>query len=170
MSKRLVVSFPGGRGYEVPLLYFAAKYFEDLGYEKIFIQNPTDGDKYENVERVISAIDFSEYEHVVFVAKSAGTIHACKIKERYQIPVSMILFTPMPDALLYINKANSISLVAGGEKDRHLDSKVLKELCEKEAVPCYIEPNIGHRMEVKNDLKRNLEVIMNVISKIEIKI
>lgn len=39
MSKKLVVSFPGGRGYEVPLLYFAAKYFEDRDYEKLFIQN-----------------------------------------------------------------------------------------------------------------------------------
>lgn len=104
------------------------------------------------------------------MAKSVGTVFACKIKEQYQIPASLVLFTPMPDTLPYINKANNILLVAGGEKDRHLDSNILKELCEKESVPYYIEPNIGHRMEVKNDLKRNLEVIENVIGKIETKI
>jgi len=40
MGKKIVVSFPGGRGAEIPLLYFGAKYYEDMGYEKVFINNP----------------------------------------------------------------------------------------------------------------------------------
>ena len=31
MSKNLVVSFPGGKGTEIPLLYFASKFYEDKG-------------------------------------------------------------------------------------------------------------------------------------------
>ena len=40
MSKKIVVSFPGGRGSEIPLLYLGAKHFEDIGYEKVFINHP----------------------------------------------------------------------------------------------------------------------------------
>ena len=29
MGKKIVISFPGGRGYEIPVLYFGAKYYED---------------------------------------------------------------------------------------------------------------------------------------------
>ena len=35
MNKKIVLSFPGSRGSEIPLLYFAAKHYEDLGYEKV---------------------------------------------------------------------------------------------------------------------------------------
>ena len=40
MGKNIVISFPGGRGYEIPVLYFGAKYYEDQGYEKVFIRHP----------------------------------------------------------------------------------------------------------------------------------
>ena len=30
-----------------------------------------------------------------------------------------------------------------------------------------LEENVGHRMEVMNDLQRNLEIIYNIISKIK---
>ena len=40
MNKKIVLSFPGSRGSEIPLLYFAAKHYEDLGYEKVFVNNP----------------------------------------------------------------------------------------------------------------------------------
>lgn len=172
MSKKIVISFPGGRGYEIPLLYFGSKYFEDLGYEKIFINHPVSGEKdldslLENAGKVVGSIEFGEYEDVVFIGKSIGTLVACRIKEQYNIPASLILFTPVEGALSYINKENNILLVAAAERDRHWDTKILKKHCEEESVKCYVEPNIGHRMEVVNDLGRNLEVIFNVIRNIE---
>ena len=44
MGKNIVISFPGGRGYEIPLLYFGSKHFENLGYEKLFISYPEPGE------------------------------------------------------------------------------------------------------------------------------
>lgn len=172
MGKKIVVSFPGVRGCEIPLLYLGSKHFEDLGYEKLFISHP-DSDEigpeilYENAEKIIRSIAFEEYENIVFIAKSMGTVTACKIKEKYKIPASLILFTPLNETLPYITDKNDILLISAGENDRYLDSKILRELCEKENIKCYIEPGVGHRMEVKDDLKRNLEIIFNVISKIE---
>lgn len=59
-------------------------------------------------------------------------------------------------------------LVAAGDNDRFLDTNTLSELCETEHINYYIEPDVGHRMEVKEDLRRNLEVVYNVISKIHL--
>lgn len=172
MGKKIVISFPGGRGYEIPLLYFSSKHFEDLGYEKLFI-SPPDSDEikfetlYERAEKIIQSIAFEEYENIIFIAKSIGTVVACKIREMYKISASLILYTPLNDTLPYINNKNDILLISAGENDRHLDSKTLRELCEKEGIRCYIEPNVGHRMEVKGDLKRDLEIIFNVINEME---
>ena len=171
MGKNLVVSFPGGRGYEIPLLYFGAKYFEDLGYEKLFVSHPGYGDYsfdtlFENAEKVIQRVDFAAYDSVVFIAKSIGTGVACTLKEKYKIPASLIILTPVEETLPHIHGGNDISLVAAGEKDRYLDAERLKELCEKEDIPYYIEPGVGHRMEVMNDLGKNLEVIANVIGRL----
>ena len=169
--KKIVISFPGGRGYEIPLLYFGSKQFEDSGYEKIFINHPDSGEYsfdalLENAEKTIQSINFDEYDDIVFIAKSIGTVVACTIKEKYNIPASLILFTPLNETLPYINCKNDILLIAAGDKDRYLDSKILSNQCEKESIACYIEPNVGHRMEVVGDLNRNLDIISNVISRI----
>jgi len=170
MSKNIVFLFPGGRGTEIPLLYFGAKYYEDRGYEKIFINHPVSGESdfealYKNARKVMESIDFSEYDDIVFIAKSIGTVVACRVKEELKLSAALILFTPISDTLPYIRENNQVLLVAAGDNDRYLDTHILEETCIKDNIPCYIEPGIGHRMEVKNDLRRNLEVIANVISR-----
>lgn len=171
MSKNLVISFPGGRGSEIPLLYLCAKKYEDLGYEKVFINHPLEWDEkleslLENAEKIIESIDFQEYDEIVFVAKSIGTLVACKLKEKYNIPAKLILFTPLEGTLPYIKSKNDVLYVASGAKDRYLSSTELKQLCEQENINCYIEENVGHRMEVMGDLKWNLDIISNVLEKI----
>lgn len=173
MGKKIVISFPGSRGCEIPLMYFASKHFEDLGYEKLFINYPTIGESnveilLESTEKILQTINFAEYESIVFAAKSIGTVVACKIKAKYKIPASLILLTPIDETLPYINKGNDILLVAAGDNDRFMDKNTLSELCEREHINYYIEPDVGHRMEVKGDLRRNLEVVHNVISKIHL--
>lgn len=129
MGKKIVISFPGGRGYEIPVLYFGAKYYEDI----------------------------------VFIAKSIGTIVACQIKEKYHIPATLILFTPLNETLPYIHSKNDIKLVAVGDKDRYIDVEMLQKVCDNGRVLCHIEHGVGHRMEVLGDLDKNLDIISNVI-------
>lgn len=172
MGKKIVISFPGGRGSEIPLLYFAAKHYEDLGYEKKFISHPACGEErleilLDNAEKIIQSMDLERYEDIVFVAKSIGTIVACRLKEKYNIPASLVLLTPLEDTLPYINSQNNIILVATGTKDRYLQTEILKDLCVEEKINCYIESGVGHRMEVLGDLKRNLEIVYNVVRRIE---
>ena len=171
MRKKIVFSFPGVRGTEIPLLYFGAKHYEDKGYEKRFIEHPISGNDfdalYENAKAILKSFDFGEYDDIVFVAKSLGTVVACKLKEELNVNASLVLFTPLADTLPFIKGENQIILVAASNNDRHLESETLCNLCERENVPCYIEPNVGHRMEVKNDIARNLQVIRNVIDRLE---
>lgn len=61
MGKKIVVSFPGGRGYEIPLLYFGAKFYKDKDYDKLFISHLGYGDYdfqtlLENAEKVIQKV------------------------------------------------------------------------------------------------------------------
>lgn len=119
MSRKIVVSFPGGRGSEIPLLYLGAKHFEDIGYEKVFINHPMVEDfslesLSENALKTLKNINWNEYEDIVFVAKSLGTLVACKVKEILQIQAILVLFTPLEDTLKYIRKENDVILVAMG--------------------------------------------------------
>ena len=171
MGKKIVISFPGGRGYEIPVLYFGAKYYEDQGYEKLFIRHPRNEEcefdvLLDNAEKIISQIDFNGYDDVIFIAKSIGTVVACQIKEKYQIPATLILFTPLKETLPYIYSKNDIKLVAVGDKDRYIDVKMLQNVCDNEGVLCHIEQGVGHRMEVLSDLDKNLDIISNVIRKL----
>ena len=73
MNKKIVLSFPGSRGSEIPLLYSAAKHYEDLGYEKVFVNNPIIQDTsyevllntlIENAKTIIESLNLSEYDNV----------------------------------------------------------------------------------------------------------
>ncbi|MBQ1930934.1 MAG: hypothetical protein II347_02195 [Lachnospiraceae bacterium] len=172
MSRNIVVSFPGGRGNEIPLLYFSAKYYEDQGYEKVFVAHPIPGENrldilLKHAERTLSCIDWTSYDHIVFTAKSLGTLVACQYKDKYQISASLILFTPLPDTLSYIHPKNNVLLVAAGDQDKYLDATTLKHHCNGQNIPCHIESGIGHRMEVMNDLPRNLDILKNVLHSLD---
>ena len=171
MGKNIVISFPGGRGYEIPVLYFGAKYYEDQGYEKVFIRHLQNEEcefdiLLDNADKIISQIDFKKYDEIVFIAKSIGTVVACQIKEKYQIPATLILFTPLNETLPYIHSKNNIKLVAVGDKDRYIDVEILQKVCDKEGVLCHVEQGVGHRMEVLSDLDKNLDIISNVIRRL----
>ncbi|MBO5228091.1 MAG: hypothetical protein J6B39_03760, partial [Lachnospiraceae bacterium] len=62
-----------------------------------------------------------------------------------------------------IKADGNILLVSAGETDRRLDTNVLQEVCVREDINFYIEPDVGHRMEVKGDLEKDLRIITNVM-------
>lgn len=171
MKKGIVLTFPGRTGTEVPLLYFCAKYYADQGYDKVFVSQPQGGktdleSAYAYAEKALEGIDLQEYEHIILAGKSRGTVVACMVKKRYRIPASLILLTPLEATLPYLTEDNDIILAAAGTKDRYLSSDVLRETCRQQNIPCYIEEGVGHRMEVPEDLERNLEVIRNVMRRL----
>lgn len=172
MGKKIVISFPGARGCEIPLLYFGAKHFEDMGYEKRFISYPANREitlenVLNNALEMLRDIGWNEYEDIVFVAKSLGTVVSGRVKELLGIPAKLILFTPLEETLTYIRKDNDVLLTAMGDEDPYLAAPRLMEVCEREGIKYHIEPGVGHRMEVAGDLRRNLEIVFHVVSHLE---
>lgn len=174
--KNIVVLFPGIRGDEIPLLYFAGKKYEDTGYEVIFMKPKEQMEEGLSIEQHVEVMyeywkqrlvdmEIATYDHIIFAAKSMGTVCACRIKEDLGLDAKLILFTPLYQTLPFIRENNQIQLVAAGTEDSWLPIRTLEEHCIQNHVPYYIEPGVGHRMEVVNDLARNLQVIQNVISK-----
>ena len=172
MGKKIVVSFPGARGCEIPLLYFGAKHFEDMGYEKRFISYPLNREitlenVLSNALEMLRDIDWCEYEDIVFVAKSLGTVVSCMVKERLAISARLILLTPLEETLPYIRKENAVLLTAMGDRDHYLAAPRLAQHCEQEGIRYHIEPGVGHRMEVAGDLRRSLDIVYRVVSCLE---
>ena len=174
--KNIILMFPGIRGDEIPLLYFAGKKYEDQGYEAVFMKPKDPMEEgitleehieimYEYWKQCIMEMNLTDYDHIIFAAKSMGTVCACRMKEALELDAELILFTPLYQTLPYMHAENEIKLVAAGTKDKWLPSKILEEHCIKNQIPYYIESGVGHRMEVQNDLARNLEVLQNVINR-----
>ena len=168
MGKNIVIAFPGARGSEIPLLYFGAKHFEDMGYEKRFIAFPdnreiTFENLLDNALELLRDVPWDAYEDIVFLAKSIGTVVSGKVKELLGIPAKLILFTPLEETLPYIRRGNDVMLVAMGNADPYLTAERLAERCEQEGIRYHIEAGVGHRMEVPRDLQRNLEILYRVI-------
>lgn len=173
-EKKLVVLFPGvNYTTDCPLLYYAAFVYESRDYEKIMI---TYGDavkknkKYyeclDDIKKVVlkqlKTINFSEYEDIVFVSKSMGTVIAGWLEESLSVGVKHIYLTPVKETLPYIKKDKNIIAVVAGTKDQHMDIDVLKEICEKEKVYLKQIEGAGHRLEIKEDINKTIEIVKDV--------
>lgn len=163
--------FPKKEEQKIRCCIFCGKVFENMGYERYFLQHPSDGRiDYEsllkNAAAYFNSLDITEYEKIVFVAKSMGIAVAGAIKERFSIPAEMVFLTPLEETLQYIRKDNDVLFVAMGSNDRYISFETVKQKCEQEGVCIYVEPDIGHRMEIKGNIQRDLEVIQNVVSRL----
>ena len=172
MGKKIVIAFPGARGTEIPLLYFGAKHYEDMGYERRFVSYPRNREitlknVLNNALEMLQDLDWNEYEDIVFVAKSLGTVVCCLVKELRNIPAKLVLFTPLEQTLPYIRSDNDVLLVSMGDRDHFLSADRLAQHCENEGIVYHIEEGVGHRMEVPNDLRRNLDVVYHVIDRLK---
>ncbi len=172
-GKKLTVVFPGIRGTEIPLLYFCSKHYEDEGFEKKFITYPQEFsiDDYPRIYQYckdkVENMHLEDYEEVIFIAKSIGSVAACELKDKLRLEnVSLLLLTPLKETLPYIKQDNNIILVGAGDQDRFLDAALIKKTCDDEDIKYVIEKGVGHRLEAGSDLHRNLEIIEDVVSKL----
>lgn len=172
MSKRIVMSFTGSGGIEIPLLYYSTKLFEDNGYDVMRVNCSCAGKHeveniYESIKHEIENMNLSEYDDIVLVSKSIGTYISCRLKAELKIPAKLILLTPLEQTIPYMREDNEIVFVAAGDKDRYLETERLVELCSKENIPYLIVEGVGHRMEVLYDLNKNLSVVQEVIENLQ---
>jgi len=175
-DKKIVVIFPGTNySADCPLLYYAGFKFQVRGYEKVSINydDLLKGSKSldECIEEIknsvlmqLKAFDFSEYEDIVFVSKSLGTVVAGWVEERLCIKVTHIFLTPIKETLPYIRNGKNIITVVAGTKDKLLDADILKEHCIKENIILKQINGVGHRLEAWGDMDKNIDVLKEVVA------
>lgn len=175
-NKKIVVIFPGvNYSSDCPLLYYAGFKFEVRGYEKVAIsyKNILEQDKSfkECVEDIkayvlkqLKDFNLSEYEDIVFVSKSVGTVVAGWVEEKLCVEARHIYLTPVKETLPYIKNGKNIIAVVAGTKDKQLNTDILKEHCKKEHIYLKQIDGAGHRLEIWGDMEKNIDIIKEIVS------
>ena len=110
MKKKIAVLFPGiGYTCDKPLLYYTGKLAVARGYKLVKVEygNFPSGIKenkekmeeafrcgLERAEKILQDICWEEYEDILFVSKSIGTVISSAFARRHQLSAKNILFTP----------------------------------------------------------------------------
>ena len=176
--KKIAVLFPGiGYTVDKPLLYYSSKLLRSENWEVISVSYSgfPDGVKgnsqkmeqaarmaLDQAEEKLDQVDWAEYEDVIFVSKSIGTVVAAAYAQRVQLPCRHILFTPVEGTFRFkIEQA----IAFHGTADPWADTGIICESCEKQSIPLYITENANHSLETGEIIVdiRNLGNVMRIV-------
>jgi len=182
---KLAVIFPGvGYTKDRPLLYYATKLAIKKGYKTLFLDfSGIDWSKeklkdeaflmetlemcLKRTEAALSEIKTEDYEDILFISKSIGTVVATAYADKVNINVSQICFTPLEFIELYVKEGNA--LVFYGDSDPYADPGSIARICSEKKLEAYHIANANHSLETK-DVKKDIENIAFVMSKVEEKL
>ena len=181
MSKKLAVFFPGiGYTVDKPLMYYSRKIAAQAGYEvkllpyggfppKILGDRERMTESFrialQQAEEMLSGVVWEDYEELLFVGKSIGTIVAAKLAEtiaaRTAGGLRLVLYTPLEETFLF-GVRDAIAFTGTGDPwVGEADSRI-GSLCEERGLPCIVVPAANHSLETGElftDLD-NLQMIM----------
>ncbi len=178
MSK-IAVCFPGiGYHCENPLLYYSRNIAFALGYKDCRNVNYTynagnirgNEDKmkeayealFSQSEAELTDIDWSEYDDVLFISKSLGTIIAASYVRKYGLKrVRHILYTPLAQTFLFA-PTNAIAFI--GTADPWSDTDEITRLSNTNHIPISIYEGGNHSLECADTLK-NIENLRDIMQK-----
>ena len=172
--KRLAVFFPGiGYTVDKPLMYYSRRLAEKHGFEICLLPysgfpKKVKGDKakmqesykiaLKQAKEMLSDIDFEDYDDILFVGKSIGTIVAAKIasKSSVQKPIRFIFYTPLEetfsfpvqDAIVFTGSADPW-VEAGRIPSLCKESGIrrIPSLCKESGILCFVIPDANHSLE-----------------------
>lgn len=192
MKRKLAVFFPGRRyGVDCPLLYYAENVCRKKGYETLLMHYSEHRDVKdmitieENVKAVLPYVkkrirerDLGQYDEILFVSKSIGTVIAgwleqelererCLPMQEEEKGVSLdlplirhIFMTPLVQTFPYMESDKNI--VICGSEDDYLDMEELRDFCKKHGIHRYCFEGVGHSMEHEK-MKDTLKVMGEIM-------
>ena len=183
----LVVLFPGiGYTCEKPLMYYGRKIAMEAGY------NDCHGSKYEKIEKTglqgnpekmmevfqylyeatkksLSEIKWAEYDRILFISKSIGTIVASAFENELTssmnkqgitiAPIKQILFTPLEQTFIF-HPSDAIGFT--GTKDPWCNYEKVVALAKEQYIPINIYEDANHSLET-GDTQKDITNLENVI-------
>ncbi|MCR4616666.1 MAG: alpha/beta hydrolase [Lachnospiraceae bacterium] len=173
--KKLAIISPGiGYNKDKPLLYYATKLVKSLGYEVIHIEYkdlPADakGDvammekaakvAFSQAEEQLKDIAFSDYEKVVFIGKSIGTVVIAAYVYYHKVKAAQVWYTPV-EATFQFDPKDVTAFI--GDADPFSDITIVKDKAKACGVKLYTYERCNHSLEtgdVKVDIKNLGEVM-----------
>jgi len=178
IMKKIACLFPGiGYTCDKPLLYYSWKLLKGLGWEIVPVQysgfpSGVKGNAekmrqcahmaLEQAEELLHGMDWDEYEEILFIGKSVGTVVCAAYAKRHGLKCRQILFTPVEDTFRF---AEGNAVVFHGTADPWADTKAIEQGCRRLKLPLYKTENANHSLETGNvdaDIKEMRKVMKTV--------
>lgn len=176
---KIAVYFPGiGYHCDKPLLYYSRNIASKLGYKNY--RNVSYTYKAENIrgnnekmkaayealfsqtEAELADIAWSEYDDVLFVSKSIGTVIAASYAKKYELKATRhILYTPLAQTFLYAPD-HAIGFI--GTADSWSDTDEILQLAKANHIPLTVYDGCSHSLECSDTLK-NIEILKDVMQR-----
>ncbi|MCR4788131.1 MAG: alpha/beta hydrolase [Lachnospiraceae bacterium] len=174
-EKKLSVIFPGiGYHTDKPLLYFGTKLARSSGYDTVFIgyhdmPQKIRGDMammkkaallaYEQSADQLKSVRFEDYDDVLFIGKSIGTVAMAKYASDNKLNVRQIWYTPV-EATFSFASGNTVAFI--GDADPWSDVDKVKNIAKDLGIKLYSYPECNHSLEC-GDVARDLETLSDVM-------
>lgn len=178
--KKTAVLFPGvGYTCQKPLLYYTAALAQDYGYEILRLDYGSDIHNFrgrnmddldslvepalERILPVLKEIDWKQYEEILFISKSIGTVIACRAEKALKISAKHFWMTPIPLTLPYLKEVDGCFVAGTG--DPYISSELIlqaaRDYPEKAAA---LWEGCNHSLEIKGDTMGNLKRLENILN------
>ena len=177
MSK-LVVIFPGiGYHCDKPLLYYGKDIANECGYtecikvsytyEKTGLRGNKDKMKeaflalYAQAKDELEGVSWGDYDEILFISKSIGTIIATALSDELDIKVKHVLYTPLEETF-GVDIEDAIAFIGTG--DPWSDVNAVVEKAHDQDIYINIYGGCNHSLECE-DTRKNLDILTTVMSK-----
>ena len=173
--KKIACLFPGiGYTCDKPLLYYSWKLLKGMGWEVVPVAYSGFPDKVkgdpekmrqsaqmalEQAEQILQGIDWNEYQEILLIGKSVGTVVCAAYAKRHDLRCRQILFTPVEETFRF---ADSNAIVFHGTSDPWVNTEVVRERCREMGIPLYETEKANHSLET-GDVDRDIREIRNVM-------
>ncbi|MDO5132835.1 MAG: alpha/beta hydrolase [Eubacteriales bacterium] len=182
--KKLAVYFPGiGYTVDKPLMHYSRRLAAGLGYEVLLLPYSGFPPKIlgdpgkmlasfriaqEQAEKMLAEIDLTDYDDILFIGKSIGTVVAAKIASESpaRSRIRLVLYTPLEETFSFsFGKAVAFTGTddpwVGREKSR------IAGLCKERNIPCHQIPGGNHSLETP-DLQEDIKSLERVMKETEL--
>ncbi len=178
MSK-IAVFFPGiGYHCDKPLMYYGRALVCELGYDeyKNVVYSYTgdnirgDAQKIEAVsrhlllqaEKQLAHMDWSQWEEIVFISKSIGTVVASAYANQHGLKnVKHVFYTPLELTFTHAPQ-NSCGFI--GTADPWSDVEKVLAYAQQQDIPMYVYENANHSLETGNCVE-SIKILKDVLEK-----
>ena len=177
-SKKIAIILPGiGYTCDKPLLYYSAKLASLLGWEVVPVPYggfppKVRGDFAKLLESMqialaqtedkLKAIDWHQYQDILFISKSIGTAVATHYASMHGLQCRHILFTPVEATF---DKRPQEAIAFHGTADPWAETPKIVNLCKEAGIPLYITEGANHSLETGDVIAdvQNLNTVMQQV-------